>query len=219
MTAQYPLPLPHRPALEREDFWVAPANEAAVVWIDRWPGWPAPALTLAGPAGSGKTHLSHVFARRSGAVLLAPEALRRAPPRALVGAARAAILDDAEHAAEEPLLHLYNLLAERQGHLLLLARAPPARWGIALADLRSRLLAAPVAELAPPDDALLAALLVKLFADRQVRVSEEVVAWLVPRIERSFAAAQRAIAALDRAALAQNRPITVPLARAVLGEA
>ncbi len=216
--AQLPLDLPHRPALGREDFLVAPANAAAVAWLDRWPDWPAPALTLAGPPGSGKTHLGQVFQRLFGAVPLAPEALARGSPRDLAGAARAILLDEAERAAEEPLLHLYNLMAERGGHLLLLARAAPARWGIALPDLRSRLLAAPVAALAPPDDALLAALLIKLFADRQLRVGEEVVAWLVPRLERSFAAAQHAVAALDQAALAQRRPITVPLARGVLGE-
>ena len=217
--AQLPLDLPHRPALAREDFLVAPANAAAVQWLDRWPQWPAPALALTGPAGSGKTHLGHVFARRAGAVPIALQALGHAAPRDLAGGARAAIVDDADRAAEEPLLHLYNLLAERGGHLLLLARGPPARWGIGLADLRSRLLAAPVVEVAPPDDALLAALLVKLFADRQLRIGEEVVAYLVPRLERSFAAAQRMVEALDHAALAARRPITVPLAREILGEA
>ena len=143
--AQLPLSLPHRPALGRDDFLVAPANAEAVAWLDRWPNWPAPALVLAGPAGSGKTHLAQVFAARSGAVLLAAAALARAAPPALVADARAAVVDDAERADEEALLHLYNMLAERGWHLLLLARAAPARWGIALPDLRSRLLAAPVA--------------------------------------------------------------------------
>jgi chromosomal replication initiation ATPase DnaA len=216
--AQLPLDLPHRPALGRDDFLVAPANAEAVAWLDRWPNWPAPALVLAGPAGSGKSPLAQVFAARSGAVILAAEALGRAAPRALVPSARAAVVDDAERADEETLLHLYNLLAERGGHVLVLARAAPARWGIALPDLRSRLLAAPVATLAPPDDALLASVLVKLFADRQLMVGEEVVAYLVPRLERSFAAAAAMVAALDQAALAAHRRITVPLARAVLGE-
>ncbi|HXQ51269.1 MAG TPA: DnaA/Hda family protein [Stellaceae bacterium] len=216
--AQLPLSLPHRPALGRDDFLVAPANAEAVAWLDRWPNWPAPALVLAGPAGSGKTHLAQVFAARSGAVLLAAAALARAAPPALVADARAAVVDDAERADEEALLHLYNMLAERGLHLLLLARAAPARWGIVLPDLRSRFLAAPVATLAPPDDALLAAVLVKLFADRQLLVGEEVVAFLVPRLERSFAAAASAVAALDQAALAAHRRITVPLARAVLGD-
>jgi chromosomal replication initiation ATPase DnaA len=213
VTGQYPLPLPHRQALGRADFLVAPANEAAVVWLDRWPHWPAPALALAGPAGSGKTHLAHVFQARSGGASLEPRQLAASLPDL---AARAAILDEADRADEEALLHLYNLMAERRGHLLLVAREPPSRWGITLADLRSRLLAAPIAMLAPPDDALLAALMVKLFADRQLRVGVELVDWLLVHIERSFAGAEAAVAALDQAALAAKRPINLTLARAVL---
>ncbi len=209
--------LPHRTAFGGADFLVAPSNQEAVAWLDRWPDWPGPALALVGPTGSGKTHLAHVFQARAGAVLLAPAAIAAGSLPELLGAARAAVLDDAEAAAAEPLLHLYNMLAERQGHLLVLARHAPARWSIALADLRSRLLAAPVASIQPPDDALLAALLIKLFADRQVSVSADVVAYLVARIERSTAAAEAAAAALDRAALAAHRPITVPLIRTVLG--
>jgi len=166
--------------------------------------------------GSGKTHLAQVFAARSGASVLSPQALAAARLPELLGGARAAIVEDAAATPEEALLHLYNMLAERGGHLLLTAREPPARWGIALADLRSRLLAAPVAALQPPDDTLLAALLVKLFADRQLAVGAEVLAYLVPRLERSFDAAATIVAALDRAALAAHRSITVPLAREVL---
>jgi len=215
--AQLPFEFGHRPAFGGADFLVAPSNQEAVAWLDRWPHWPGPALALVGPAGSGKTHLAHVFQARAGALLLAPASLDGASLPDLLGHARAAVLDDAEGAPEEPFLHLYNMLAERRGHLLVLARHAPARWAIALADLRSRLLAAPVASIAAPDDALLAALLVKLFADRQVTVSDEVVAYLVARIERSFAAAQAAVTALDRAALAGHRRITVPLVRTVLG--
>ncbi|HUZ74361.1 MAG TPA: DnaA/Hda family protein, partial [Stellaceae bacterium] len=177
-----------------------------------------PALALAGPTGSGKTHLAHVFTARSGALLLAPGDLTVAAVGDRLGAARAVALDRAETADEEALLHLYNLLAERRGHLLVVARQPPARWGIALADLRSRLLTAPVALIAPPDEGLLSAVLVKLFADRQIQVGEEVVAYLLARFERSFAAAQSAVVALDQAALAARRRVTIPLVRAVLGE-
>jgi chromosomal replication initiation ATPase DnaA len=214
---QLPLDLPHRPALGRADFLVAPCNEAAIAWLDRWPGWPAPALALYGPAGSGKTHLAHVFAARAAARFIDPAALATDRVPALLGAAAAAIVDDADRAAEEPLLHLYNLLAERGGHLLVVAREAPARWRIALPDLRSRLSAAPAVAVAPPDEALIGALLVKLFADRQLAVGEEVLAFLALHLERSFAAAQRAVAALDAAALAEHRRVTVPLAKRVLG--
>ena len=214
--SQLPLDLGFRAALGRADFLIAPCNAAAVAWIDRWPDWPAPALALWGPAGSGKTHLLEVWRALSKAVAIAPGALSSAAVPQLLGAARAVAIDDAPSADEEALLHLYNLLAERQGHLLLAAREPPARWTIGLADLRSRLLAAPAVAVEAPDDALLGAVLVKLFADRQLRISEEVIAYLLPRIERSFAAAQAIVAALDRAALAGQRAVTVPLARDVL---
>ena len=214
--AQLPLDLPHRPALGRADFLVAPCNAAAVAWLDHWPRWPAPALALSGPPGSGKSHLAQVFASRAAARFIDPAALTTAAVPALLGNASAAIVDDADRASAEPLLHLYNLLAERRGHLLVAAREAPARWPLTLADLRSRLVAAPAVAVAAPDEALVAALLIKLFADRQLQVGEGVVAYLALQLERSFAAVQRAVAALDAAALAEHRRITVPLAKRVL---
>lgn len=219
--AQLPLDLGHLPALGREDFLVAASNQAAVQWLERWPNWAQPALALYGPPGAGKTHLAHVFAARVRATGVAPALIEPAGLRidtvpALIGAARAVIVDDANRASEQALLHLYNLVAERRGHLLIAAQEPPSRWSIALPDLRSRLLAAPAVPLSPPDDALLGAVLVKLFADQQVTVTADVVAYLVPRIERSLAAARATAATLDAAALAEKRPITVPFARRVL---
>jgi len=213
---QLPLDLGHRPALGRADFLVAPSNAAAVAWLDRWPDWPAPALALSGPPGSGKSHLARVFAARAGASIIDPALLVTERVPALIAGAAAAVVDEAERAAEAPLLHLYNLLAERRGHLLIVSRAAPARWAIALADLRSRLVAAPSVAVVAPDEALIGALLVKLFADRQLAVGEEVLAYLARHLERSFIAAQRAVAALDAAALAEHRRITVPLARRML---
>jgi chromosomal replication initiation ATPase DnaA len=213
---QLPLDLGFRPALGRVDFLVASCNEAAVAWLDRWPAWGATALVLSGPPGSGKTHLGEVWRARSGAVAIAPDALTSASLPSLLGAASAVFLDDAERADEEALLHLFNLLAERHGHLLLASRESPARWATRLADLRSRLVASPTVAVAAPDDGLMGALLVKLFADRQLAVGEEVIAYLLVQLDRSFEAACETVAALDRAALAGNRAVTVPLARSVL---
>ncbi len=223
-TAQLPLELIPRPALGREDFLVAPSNEIAVAWIDRWPDWPGPALALYGPPGCGKTHLCQVWRAASGAVEIDAARLARAEPPELLGAARACVLDDAEalfggadaRADAERLLHLFNSVVERGGQLLLTGRAAPARWPCGLADLGSRLAAATAVRMAPPDDALIEAVLVKLFADRQLLVGEEVVRYLLARMERSFAAARALVAALDRASLADRRPVTVPLARRVL---
>ncbi len=221
-TAQLPLELPLRPAFGREDFLVAPSNEVAVAWIDRWPLWPGPVLALYGPPGCGKTHLCQVWRAASGAVEIDANRLAQAEPPELLGAARACVLDDAEgllgseRAEAERLLHLFNSVVERGGQLLLAARAAPARWPCGLADLGSRLAAVTAVRLEAPDDALMEALLVKLFADRQLGVSEELLRYLLTRMERSFAAARALVAALDRAALAEGRAVTIPLARRVL---
>ena len=223
--AQLPLDLPHRPALGREDFLVADANETAVAWIDLWPSWPQPALVLHGPAGSGKTHLAQVWRHTSGAAEADAARLLAADPPDLLGAGTDLLLDDADRAVtkardraavERRLLHLYNVVRERGGHLLLTARCAPARWALQLPDLRSRLQAATCAELGAPDDQLIQAVLIKLFADRQLRVPPEVVRFLLLRMERSFAEAERIVDALDAASLAARKEITVPLARQVL---
>ena len=216
--SQLPLDLGHRPALRRDDFLVAPCNRTAVAWLDRWPDWPGPALAVHGPPGCGKTHLASVWRARSGAIAAGSTAM--ADPSALAAAARTFVLDGVEPdrtPLDEPgLLHFYNLVAERGGHLLICARVAPARWPIALADLRSRLAAAPAVAVAAPDDALIEAVLVKLFADRQLAVGADAVRYLATHMERSFEAARGAVAAIDRAALAARRRVTVALVRDVL---
>ncbi len=200
----------------REDFLVAPGNAAALAWIDRWPDWPNGVLILYGQAGSGKTHLAQIWASRTpGALVSAGDALTTATVDAL--AQQPLALDDADRVGDPAaLFHLINLMRERGFSLLLTGSAAPARWTFSLPDLMSRLKAMPAQEIAAPDDALLAALLVKLFADRQLAIGEEVVKYLVPRIERSFHAARSWAAALDAAALAENRAVTVALVRKLM---
>jgi DnaA regulatory inactivator Hda len=213
---QLPLPLGHRPALGREDFLVAPANAEAVAWIDRWPDWPAPAVVLHGPPGCGKSHLAEVFAAVSGAVVLAGREAPAVDPPRLLAEAPAVVIDDADAGLDEAaLFHLYNGAREAGRHLLLTARRAPGRW-VALADLRSRLSACPAVAIGPPDDAVMAAVLIKLFADRQLKVGTEVITYLLRHMERSFAAAQGVVAEADGLSLAERRGVTVPLVRRVL---
>lgn len=212
---QLPLDLGHRPAFGREDFLVAGSNAAAVAWIDRWPDWPATALVVHGPPGSGKTHLATVWRARSGAAPL--------PGRGAADTGsdsrRAWILDGADEPADDAaLLHTHDRLAGAGGHLLVTARAPPARWRGRLPDLTSRLAASPTVAIGPPDEPLLAAVLVKLFADRQLPVGAGSLSYLTARMERSFDAARRIVAAADAAALADRRAVSAPLLRQVLAK-
>ncbi len=222
---QLVLDLPARPALGRDAFFVTPANALALAQIDAWPDWPARRMATVGPAGAGKTHLAHVWAARAGAAVMAAADLPGMDPASLPAEAALAVEDvdrlgdlGPEHAAraEEVLFHLCNRLAAR-GSLMVSGRAAPAFWPLRLPDLASRLQAAGVARLEAPDDALLAAVLVKLFSDRQIEVGPELIDYLLPRMDRSFAAAEALVGDLDRAALARRRAITPRLAGEVLG--
>ena len=199
--------------LRREDFFVSASNAQALRAVEAWRDWPGGKLVLAGPAGAGKTHLAHVWATAAGAAVVDGRALAGADLPAL--GPRVAVEDAhlvaGDSAAEEALLHLHNLVLPA-GRLLVTAVAPPRDWGLALPDLVSRLQAAGLARLEPADDALLSAVLVKLFADRQIAVPPNLIPYLVSRIERSIAAAAAAVAALDAAALAQGRAVTRNLA-------
>ena len=214
---QLPLKIPPQPALRREDFLAAPGNEAALALIDAFPDWPAPVVCLVGPEGAGKSHLAAIFAERSGARIIPARALERAGvPEAL--ASGALVLEDLEPGGfeEAALFHLFNLVREQHAVLLMTARAAPSSFKLATADLASRLRTVPVFEIAPADDALLAAVLVKLFADRQIGVDEATVQFLLLRMQRSVAAAKRVVEAIDQAALAASRPVTRALAAQVL---
>ncbi|MBX6322409.1 MAG: DNA replication protein [Rhodospirillaceae bacterium] len=218
---QLPLALRHAPALGREDFLAGGSNAAALAWIDRWPDWPGRALAIHGPAGSGKTHLGGIWAAGAGAVAVGLGELGQREAPQLLGDAPACLIDTGEWQGETPLaevalLHLANWLAQGGAGLLICSRLAPARWPVALPDLRSRLAAITAVAIAAPDDALLGALLAKLFADRRLRVTPEVIEHLVRRMERSCAAAGRLVEAIDAASLAARRPVTVPLVRAVL---
>jgi chromosomal replication initiation ATPase DnaA len=205
--SQLVLPLEVREASGRADFIVAPGNASAVAFIDSWPGWPAPAAALYGPAASGKSHLAAVWAQKAGAQIVAAAALEEGvPDGALV------VEDVAQGVAEAPLF----ALLERGAPLLLTSQLPPAEWPVVLPDLVSRARALLSFALWAPDDALLMGLAVKLFADRQVAVPENVVLHMVRELERSPGAIRDFVARADAAALAAKRPINLSLIKGLL---
>lgn len=218
--SQYAIPLSATPSFAAEDYVLTGANRDAHAQLTAWPDWPAHALWLCGPAGSGKSHLASVWAAQAQARRLEPAELAQSGVWLQDDKASAFLLDalpdTPDDAQEEGLFHLLNHVRAERRWLLIVQETPPARSGLRLPDLRSRVNALPVVALPPPDDDLLRAVWFKHFADRQVQVSSEVIDFLLARHERSFAAIRRSAAALDEAALAQGRAITIPFVKSVL---
>lgn len=191
---QMVLPLRWRAAQGQKDFFVSEANAEAVTFLDGWSTWPVPAALLIGPPGSGKSHLAAIFARRSNARLW----------------------DDADRvSSEEALFHAWNAAMEERRPLLMTARSMPGDWNLSLADLKSRLAATPRVQIRSPDDALLEAVFLKQWRDRGVEAPADVTRYVLSRIERSFEGLARTVDALDKAAMSQQRPLSIPLAREV----
>lgn len=219
MPRQLALALPHAENFSREDFLTGASNEAALSLVERWPDWPDRALAIVGPEGAGKSHLAAIWADIAGARRVSARVLGETNLPAALATGALVIEDATSHLDERALFHLINLMRQQDAFVLMTARTPPAMWRVELADLASRLRAIPAVQLRPPDDALLRAVMVKLFADRQLAVDEALITYLSTRIERSFAAARAAVEELDREALRQKRAVTRALAAELLGQA
>jgi chromosomal replication initiation ATPase DnaA len=209
------LDLPHRPALGAEDFFISASNQAAADIVDRWPNWPHASVVVVAPAGAGKTHLANVWRLKSGAARLEAAALSEAD----VAHAKGALLVEDLNAGvsnERVLFHLLNLVREHKLTMLLTSRQAPGELAVALPDLRSRLRALPLVMIAPPDEALLKAVLVKHFADRQLAVEPPVINYVARHMEQSMEAAAAIVAEIDRQAMAAHRRVTRALAAEVV---
>lgn len=217
MARQLTLDLGHKPALGRADFLVTQANALAMTVLETPETWPQGRMLLLGPDGSGKTHMATIWAAETGAMRMGASALRPDMVDLLATEDGAIVVEDAHRVAysagaEQALFHLWNLCAARGCWLLMTARTPPRDWDLSLPDLRSRMSAMPVTRIEAPDEALLAAVLVKLLADRQLVAPPGLIDWLVPRMDRDLGLARRLVAALDAETMAERRGLTRTIA-------
>lgn len=211
---QMALDLSFRAASGRDDFFISGSNAEAAAWVDKWPDWPGAALVLTGPEGCGKTHLGKVWQARSNALSYGGGVsldVTNPPPNSAI------LIEDVDRTGDDAsLFHLFNAVTAAGGSMLFTARTPPARWAERLPDLVSRLSAAPTVSVRAPDEVLVTAVLIKMFADQKLNVDPDVLNYLVVRMERSFADARAIVADINHASLAERRPVTIPLVREAL---
>ena len=218
---QLALPFSFRPSFDRGDFVITQANENAVHWIDRWPQWNGPFLSLYGPAGCGKSHLAHIWQQATKAKTLTPDQIKTVISKTFLADGLRLVIDGVipeqlTIEAQEQILHLYNWVRETRGFLLFTSQQPPSKWPLAIPDLHSRLKTVPAIEMALPDDALFQAVAMKLTADRQINIKPEVLHFAILRLDRRFDSLQNFIALLDKKSMAEKRPITIPFVKQVL---
>lgn len=213
--SQYALSLSLPAVFSEENFFVSGCNKEAWQWVTSWPEWPSNALLIYGPEGSGKTHLGHIWAARARAETTDADD-HTFTPEGLSGHLLVEHLQDGTDEAK--LFHTINFCRENNFSLLLTSMLPPKQLPFKLPDLTSRLLGMQSVAISAPDDEVLAAAMRKQFADRQLKVSDEVISYLLPRIERSYAKAAQLVGNLDHQALAEQKNLTIPFIRKMLGD-
>lgn len=222
---QLALEFPHRPSLGREDFLISPCNQEAVTLVEQWPNWPYFALCIYGPVGCGKTHLANVFANEVSNLTHFPykipfikaAQLCKERIRELFENNHCLVVENLEELKdEEALFHLYNMYRDEGGNILFTAEQAPARLNFKLPDLRSRMNIVPAVEIREPDDDLLSALLIKLFVDRQIMPSPEIINYMLANMSRSFEFARKLVAEVDNISLERKRAVSIPIIREAL---
>jgi chromosomal replication initiation ATPase DnaA len=219
--AQLVFDLAQRSALDAEDFFVSASNAAAVGIVDGWPAWSHWAAVVSGPVGAGKSHLVNVWRSKSNAACVMASDVGEATVLGFGSASadsQALAIENLDGGIgdERVMFHLLNLAREHKLSILLTSRVPPGELDVTLPDLRSRLRALPHVAIEPPDETLLGAILVKLFADRQLAVEPHVVAHLQRHMERSTEIATGVVNEIDLLALATHRKVTRALAAEAL---
>jgi len=189
----------------------------AMLWVDQWPEWPSTGVLFYGPPGCGKTHLGEIWRLRSLAHQIKVDEISIAKIVESISEASALLIENLiDDIPEEELLHLYNLMGERGGHILFTASLPPTSLNFRLPDLQSRIRAMPAISIEHPDDKLLESIMKKMFYDRQLKVGDDVIQYFLVRMERSFLSARLIVSEIDQLTLAEKRQVTIPLAKVVL---
>ncbi|HET7709547.1 MAG TPA: DnaA/Hda family protein [Sphingomicrobium sp.] len=191
---QIALPLDWPQTLGEARFITSDANQEAFDHFRKWTMWPVKATMLTGPRRSGRSLLARNFVERVGG----------------------RVFDNAERQDEVELFHAWNDAQDTGRPLVMIVDEVPPAWTPDLPDLRTRLAVTPVTRIGRPDDALFPALIALLFADRGLHIPPDALRFMAERLERDYWAAERAVEAVDRFAIAERARLSLPTIRRAL---
>ena len=208
--------LPSRPALGRSDFFISDCNSIAVKLMEDWSSWPNRQHILSGPAGSGKTHLAGIFESKYKAIRMQEKDLNNNIFKSLK-LHENVILDNFENKSDEKILYsLFNLVDQDNKYLIINSNIPLTKMGFKLSDLSSRAKNCILAEIKDPDDDLIFALILKNFADMQIKVEKRLIDYIVKRIDRSYRKISNFIYKVDEISLKKKKSINLKIIKNLL---
>ena len=205
---------------EKDDFLVSKSNKEAYKLINKWPDWESRKIIIFGDSGTGKTHLSKIWQKKTSAIILNLNKFKKIKFDNFFLKKKKFIIEnisnffdkikkkDKEN-LEKNLLHFYNLIDEKRGYVVLTASIAPKFWGINLPDLKSRILSSTTVNIKKPDDELLSSVLVKLFIDKQILIDKKIIKFIVYRSERSFTSLQSLVNKIDELSLIKKKKINL----------
>ena len=212
---------------EKDDFLVSDSNKEAYQLINRWPNWSSRKIIIFGDSGTGKTHLSRIWQKKTSAIILNLNKFKKIRFDNFFLKKNIFIIENIssffdkikkkdKDNLEKNLLHFYNLIEEKKGYLILTALNSPKFWKINLPDLKSRILSSIIVKINKPNDELLSSVLVKLFLDKQILIDKKIIKFIVYRSERSFTNLQNIVNKIDKQSLITKKKININFVRKLI---
>ena len=217
---QLSLNLKKKRIYEEDDFLVSNSNKEAYKLINSWPEWKSRKIIIFGDSGTGKTHLSKIWKKKTSAINLNLIELKKIKFESFFQKKNIFIIENIsgffdkinkkeKNNLEKQLLHFYNLIEEKKGYLLLTSLIAPKLWKISLPDLKSRILSSIAVKIKKPNDELLSSVLVKLFVDKQILIDKKIIKFIVSRSERSFKNLQMIVNKINKESLSTRKKINL----------
>ena len=203
-------------SFDENDYYVSKSNYFAKNIIEAWPKWEKKIVNLAGEKYSGKTHLSHIFKKKSNALYLYSNNIEDKILKK-IKLSNSIIIEDLDESFDEKLLYsIFNLVEQDNKYLLISSKKPIDTMKFTLPDLLSRLKNCIIAKIEQPDDELIYAIILKSFSDRQINLDNKIIDYIVKRIARSYSKMHEFIYKIDELSLKKKKSINFKIIKEII---